>query len=436
MQRKQIACIGLSHGTAPVELRERLRCSLADLHAVLGEGTGETALGHGSQIHELVLLSTCNRVEVYACIDYGQSDPRSLLTSLLIKANHLQPRDVAGRVYFHGGFEAVTHLCRVASGLDSLVLGETQILGQVTDAFHGAEDFGSVGHILSLLFRTAIRVGKRARTETAIGANPASMSSLAIAMARQIVGPLRDRRVLVIGLGEMGLLTLKALRVRGVTHIAVANRTRERAEAVAAEWGYRAYSLEELSPALSEADVVITATRAEDAIIDPSVLETAMADRKRRLVLLDIAVPRDVDPSVRQLPEISLFDADDLRGGLDDALAARRKQVPKVEAIIAKEIRALRAELNDLAIRPLISDLRHKAELIRQREVERTLRHLQGVDPEKLEHVRHLSRSLVNKLLHEPTGRLKELAGDGLKKEYVTTVRDLFGLTTTDKNEL
>jgi glutamyl-tRNA reductase len=430
MQTKQIACLGLNHRTAPVELRERLSCSLGDVHS-----DGQSAGGPLEQITELVILSTCNRVELYASLDSRVKDPRALLTELLASANRLPVDDLGDHTYFWSGFEAMAHLCRVASGLDSLVLGEPQILGQVTDAFHEAEAFGSVGRILSLVFKSGIRAGKRSRTETTIGSNPASMSSIALATAREVVGPLRERRILVVGLGEMGLLTLKALRIRGVTNIGVANRTRTRADAVAEEWGYQAYSLQELPQALGEADVVITATAADRMVIDPALAGMAMSQRDHPLVIVDLAVPRDVDPNVGRLPNVHLFDADDLRGSLDEARAARQQQVPHVEQIIKEEMKSLRAELNELAIKPVIADLRHKAEAIRRRELERTLRHLDGVDPKTLEHIHHLSRSLVNKLLHEPTARLKDSPGNGMTREFVTTVRDLFGLTEDEESE-
>jgi glutamyl-tRNA reductase len=437
MQTKQIACLGLNHRTAPVELRERLSCSLGDVYS-----DGQSAGGPLEQITELVILSTCNRVELYASLDSRVRDPRALLTELLASANGLPVDDLEDHIYFWSGFEAMAHLCRVASGLDSLVLGEPQILGQVTDAFHDAEAFGSVGRILSsvgrilsLVFKSGIRAGKRSRTETTIGSNPASMSSIALATAREVVGPLRERRILVVGLGEMGLLTLKALRIRGVTNIGVANRTRTRADAVAEEWGYQAYSLQELPQALGEADVVITATAADRTVIDPALAGMAMSQRDHPLVIVDLAVPRDVDPNVGRLPNVHLFDADDLRGSLDEARAARQQQVPHVEQIIKEEMKSLRAELNELAIKPVIADLRHKAEAIRRRELERTLRHLDGVDPKTLEHIHHLSRSLVNKLLHEPTARLKDSPGNGMTREFVTTVRDLFGLTEDEESE-
>jgi len=252
------------------------------------------------------------------------------------------PEDVAGHTYRHCGYDAVRHLCRVASGLDSMVLGEPQILGQVARAHMEARSSRTAGPVLNRVFRRAIRTGRRARTETSIGRNPSSMSSVAVALAGGVVGTLRERRVLVIGLGEMGSVTVKALRSRQVREIAVANRTRARADQVSARWGYRAYPMDELAKALEWADVVISSTSCPHLIVDEEVVRDVVARRDgRSLVFVDIAVPRDIDPAVRELPGVHLFDADDLSGNLDEGLAARRNEIPKVEGIVAEEIARL-----------------------------------------------------------------------------------------------
>jgi glutamyl-tRNA reductase len=361
------------------------------------------------------------------------ADAHELLLAYLAQQHTGDTTHFRDYLYFYSGREAVEHLAQVVTGLDSLVLGEPQILGQVTGAYMQAVEAHTTGPVLNALFQAMIRTGKRARAETQISSRPASVSSVAIALAQKVVGNLNGHSILIAGLGEMGQLALNAVRKRGATRIALANRSRERAEALAAEWGGHVYGLEELPQALAEADVVICATGAPQAIISAAAVRQAMAARqKRALVLIDIAVPRDVDPAVEQVKNVHLFNMDDLQEGLDEALAARQREVPRVEAIIAEEMADLDMEFRKLAVRPLITDLRQRAEAIRRQELERTLRHLgDDLDPETLKHVQHLSRSLVNKILHEPTVRLREKATNGQASKYADTVRDLFDLNNS-----
>ena len=332
-------------GLHPFEYREKLGSDLPELCERVSARAHAASNGDGESIRELAWLSTCNRVELYALV--GENGETAPLVAILADAGGLDPRDVAGHTYRHSGYEAVRHLCRVASGLDSMVLGEPQILGQVAQALEDARSRRTVGPVLNRVFRRAVRTGRRARSETSIGRNPASMSSVAVALAGSVVGSLRDRRVLVIGLGEMGSVTVKALRSRQVREIAVANRTRARAEEVSARWGYRAYPMDELATALEWADVVISTTRCPHLIVDGAVVGDVVTRRDgRSLVFVDIAVPRDIDPAVRELPGVHLFDADDLSGNLEDSLAARRNEIPRVERIVVEEIASARADLH------------------------------------------------------------------------------------------
>lgn len=410
-----ILCLGLSHHTAAVELREQLGCSLAEMQPYLA---GLTA------VQELVIISTCNRIELYAAAVPGPVCPRTELLQLLSHIRNLPAAAFVDSTFSLSDGEAVDHLHRVAAGLDSLVLGEPQILGQVTDAYMTAVSRHTTGPVLDALFKSAIRTGKRVRTETAISSNPASVSSVSITLAQRILGDLQQKRVLVLGVGEMGRLALKALRNRGIAHVSVINRTREKAETAVSNFAGRAYGLDELCQAIAEADVFITAA----ATPSPIVGATSIAERKRPLVIVDIAVPRNVDTAVAGLPGVHLFDMDDLKATLDGSLAARQAEIPQVEAIIAQEINSLHSQLRELAIKPLIVDMRRKADQIREAELERTLRHLGDLDPQTLAHIQHFSRSLVNKLLHEPTLRLKEKASEDKADDYAATVRDLFGL--------
>ena len=423
-----IICLGLNHRTASVALREQLACTLADVQPLLPQFP---------TVAELVVVSTCNRLELYARVDGTPAAQRQTLAQLLAAMRGLDEKLFASHLYQHAGMAAANHLCRVAAGLDSLVLGESQILGQVTAAYQAAISEGTIGPVLDSLFRAAIYAGKRSRAQTAISNNPASISSMAIALAQEIMPDLAQRHFLIIGLGEMGKLTLKALQARGLRQISLLNRNRQRAETVAQAHGCTAYGLEELPQALALADIVISATAAPQAIISRDLLAgLAQQTPPRRRVFVDLAVPRDIDPTAGNLPGVHLYDLDALRASLDAALAARYNEIPLVEAIIAQELAILETEWHKLAIRPVISDLRQKAEAIRQQELSRTLRRLGDVDPQMVAHIQHLSRAIVNKILHEPTIRLKQSAAAGQADEYAAAVRDLFGLVDANVEQL
>lgn len=428
MPLSQIACLGLSHQSAPVELRERVS------HALLQEEQLRPVdpAGQFASLSESVLLTTCNRIELYARVGWDVEDARQLLLDYL--GAHHTTKELHPYLYFHQGEAAARHLLRVAGGLESQILGEPQILGQVTAAFMQATAARTIGPSLTTLFRGAIRAGKRARAETAISSNPVSIASAAITLAEQLVGPLQQRRALVVGLGHMGRLAVNALRKRGVGHITLANRSATRARQMLRGDHETAVDFAHLHEASAAADLVISATSSPSFVIEAARLEAAMVHRtERELVILDIAMPRDVDPQASLLPGVHLFNIDDLRQSLDEALAARRREIPGVEAVIAQEMERLRREFKELAIAPVIGDLRQKAEAIRRQELQRTLRYLgEDVDPETVRHVYHLSRSLVNKLLHEPTLRLRREASNGHARDYADAVRDLFDLGSDD----
>ena len=411
---ERLVCLGLSHRTAPVELRERF--------GTLGLGAERCP-----EVLEHAVLSTCYRVELYAFLVDGVDDARGALLDALADAHGVEREELVDHLYVHAGEDVARHLSRVATGLDSLVLGEAEILGQVRDAYESAGD--AAGPALTLLFRTAITAGRRARSETAIGANPATASSMALALADGVLGDLRARHALVVGAGRIGLQTLKAVTSRGVTDIAVANRTAEHATQAAERFGGSAYSLGDLEHALAWADLVVTATSAEEPVLRADLVRAAMAQRPERpLVIVDLAVPADVERTVADIDGVSLFDVDDLRAGLDDALAARLAEVPRVEAIVEVEVAGFSRRYRELQIEPLLAALRLQAEGIREQEVERALRRLGETDPELAAQLEHLSRTLVKKLLHEPTVRLRERAGDGDVDDVAAAVRELFGL--------
>jgi glutamyl-tRNA reductase len=413
----RLVCLGLSHRTAPVELRERI---------------GSLAAGaeHCPAVIEHAVLQTCYRTELYAQLTADLEDARDELIDALSVTHGVSPELLVDHLYARAAEDAARHLCRVATGLDSLVLGEAEILGQVGDAFDSARTDGTAGPALALLFRTAITAGRRARSETAIGANPATASSMALALAEGVIGDLRERRVLVVGAGRVGVQTLKAAEGRGVTRLGVANRTKERAEDVGRRFGADAAALSELETELARADVVISATAAEERVIAADLVASVMTRRAdSTLVVVDLAVPADVERAAADVDGVRLFDVDDLRAGLDEAMSSRLREVPSVEAIVEEEVAAFARRYRELEVEPLLSELRKQAESIREREVARALQDLGDVDPEVVERVEHLSRTLVKKLLHDPTVRARERAGAGDADEVADAVRGLFGIT-------
>lgn len=429
-----IVCFGTTFRQAPVAFREQLVLSAADVVAgVLNGDAGP------SPIEELVPLSTCNRTELYAVVgelgkereegEGGLDRAFDHLTDWLVEAKQIERHDIESRFYRHRGIDAVRHLCRVAAGLDSLVIGESEIAGQVSGSLDAATDAGGVAEMLPRAFRTAIRAGRRARAETGINRKPASVSSVAVGLANEATGGLAGKQVVLVGTGKMGRLACEALRTQGVEELTVIGRTFENAEGLAAAFGGDVKRFAELGPAIASADVVITSTGAAEVIIDETMVRTAMASRSgRALTIIDIAVPRDVDSSITDVEGVLLFDIDALQDRISDHVAARQDEIPLVEAIIDEEIASFAEWQLRLGVQPLIVDLRNRAEHIRREEIARTLRRLGDVDQTTRDHIEHLSRSLVNKLLHEPTQQLRANPQSYESPQVAHLTRQLFGL--------
>ncbi len=416
-----LLCLGISHHTAPVEIRERLNASSSALQAELNQVRDRA----DQDLKEFIILSTCNRLEVYALAPTESVPP---LVNLIAETSGVPLAEMSTHLYQYSEHEAVTHLCRVAGGLDSMILGEPQILGQVTEAYEAALHHGA-GSVLSALFRAAIHAGKRARLETAIGRNPATVSSVAVKLAEKSVGDLTSAHVLIVGAGEMAELAVEALRARGTSEITVLNRTPDRAAQLAQRWGGRALTFEQTTHALAEADIVITSTNAPHVLITHDLAQTALAQRPERpLVFIDIAVPRDVDPDVSHLPKVSYYNIDDLETHLNGAVAERKREIPRVEAIVMEETQKFLDWWRDREVMPVIADLRLRADAIRHAEVEKTLHHLSHLSQAEQQHVEALAEALVNKLLHAPTLRLRAEANNGHAVEYTAMVRYLFDL--------
>lgn len=413
-ERNVVTCLGLNHRTAQVAEREQVAYSPEELPA---------ALAHiRDDLGSAFVLSTCNRTELYTTTDGGVSNAQRLLRALSATKD---AQIAARRTYFLAHEEAVRHLFRVASGVDSMVLGESQILGQVRDALSAATQAGSLNGVLSRLVHSALRVGKRARAQTNIGRFTVSVSSAAVALAGRTLGSLADRTVLVISAGSTGELAAKALAESGAGRILVTNRTPERAAALAAEIGGQPVEFAGLASLLAETDVVISGSGAGGFILGPEQVAPAAAGRNGTdLVLIDVAVPRDIDPAVGDLPRVRLFDIDDVQEVSRAGMRGRRREVLRVEAHIEDEMADFMAWWRTLDVVPVISALRDRAESVRLRELERGLRGLSGLDGPERDRIEALTRAIVNKLLDRPIARLKDGAENGL---YIEALQDLFG---------
>jgi glutamyl-tRNA reductase len=422
-----IHCLGLNHTTASVNLRERLAFNEDGLRAALARlGCGEI----GESLSELILLSTCNRIELYAVSPRLAAEDLELFLS---ETRGVPVDEFRPHLYHYRDEDAIRHLLRVASGLDSLVLGEPQILGQVTNALELARGAGSSGPLLSRLFQGAIHTGKRARTETHIARNPASVSSLAASLAAKSVRNLAQAQIVVLGAGEMAELAVEALRKRGAAKVLVLNRTLKKAEALAKRWQAQASTFERMGEALSAADVLISSTGAPHTIIIPGMVKRIMAKRPSRpLVMIDIAVPRDIDSNCNEIFNVKVYDMDSLHARLEHSLAEREAEVPKVEAILNEEQAIFMAYFRSLDMLPLIAEVRQQAEAIRQAELNKTLRRLPDLTEAERARIDALTQALVKKLLEAPTTHLRAQANMPTAPDYAHIARTLFGLSAGD----
>lgn len=418
-----VVVIGLNHRTMPLDLFERLTFDGARLPKVL------TALVSCDHVTEAVLLSTCNRTEAYVVAERFHAAYQEV-RDVLAELAHVAPEDFADHLYVHYDNEAVRHLFRVAAGVDSDVLGDTEVLGQVRTAWSTGVEEGTVGPALNLLFRHAVSTGKRARSETGIARGTASVSHAAVEMAAERLGTVAGRTVLVVGTGEMGRSMAAALRGAGAARILVANRTAATAAALAADVDGEVVPLAELPEALAGCDVLLTSTGATSVIIDQTELEPALARRDDRgeLLVVDVAVPRDVDPSVGELPGVTLLDMDDLRRFAQTGIDARRREIAAVDAVVAEEVERYRTEVSARAAAPLVAALHARAEELRLAEVARFQARLGDLEPRQQAALDALTRGLLAKVLHEPTVKLKTLAGTPTGDRLAEALRHLYDL--------
>jgi len=422
-----ILSIGLSHTSAPVNLRERIIFGEEQIRASLSR----LSCGHLSgNMAEMVILSTCNRIEIYAV---SSQEIFSELEIFLSEARGINCDEFTPHLYRHRDVDAARHLFNVAAGLDSLVVGEPQILGQVTRALELARGQNTAGPILNRLFQSAIHAGKRARTETAISRNPASVSSLAASLSERVVHHITEAQIVILGAGEMAELAVEALRKRGVDRILVVNRTLERAQALAQRWDAQATTFENLNTALTSTDILIASTGAPHTLISHEMVKEAMTQRAERpLVLIDIAVPRDIDPETANIPHVRLYDMDTLNAQLEHSLAERMAEVPQVESILEEELTEFEDYLKSLEMLPIIADIHQQAETIRQVELDKTFRRLPDLTEVERARIEAMSQALVKKLLQAPTHRLRAEAACPHAPEYAAVARTLFGLHEGD----
>jgi glutamyl-tRNA reductase len=420
--------LGVSHKTAPLPLRERLALPEGRASGVLAELAG------GAAVREAVALSTCNRTELYLyAADPVEAESEAL--GALARQADIRPTELLGHLYALRGLEAVRHLFEVAAGLDSMIVGEAEIQGQVKRAYELALVEGVTGPLTNRLFRDALAAGKRVRTETAVGRSRVSVASVAVELARETLGDLSQRRVLVIGAGENGELTARALAQAGVSTVFVANRRYDRAIGLAQHFGGEAVRFDDLPQELARADIVVGSTGSPHQIVGREELELVVAERGGRpLLLVDIAVPRDFESGVRELPGITLYDMDDLQREVARNISVRESEATRARVVVDREVERFAGWLASLEVVPTISALRARGEEVVRHVLAENGGRWESLSEADRERVEALARSIVKRLLHEPTLRLKRTEEGAY--EHVQALRELFGLDPALETEV
>ncbi|HEY1263211.1 MAG TPA: glutamyl-tRNA reductase [Terriglobales bacterium] len=416
--------IGVNHKTAPIEVRERLAIPESKLADAM-----KRLLGHPG-VEEGLILSTCNRVEVLAQTRNGSCDLRDFLHNYF----KVEPVQFDPHLYEYREIEAVRHLFRVAASLDSMVVGEPQILGQVKEAYATARAVGAVHSQMDLLLTRAFAVAKRVRTETAVGSSAVSVASVAVELAKKIFGSLKGKHVCLIGAGKMSELAARHLQAQGAASIFVANRTYERATQLAAKFSGQAIHFSDIYEHCDKADIVISSTGAPVAIFRREHGERFLARRKNRpMFFIDIAVPRDVDPAMNELDGIFVYDIDDLQQAVAAHTADRRREAERAEAIVQVEVEKFVSRLQTLDVVPTIVSLQDHLETIRQAEIDRVRGRLGALSPEQETAIETLTRGIINKIMHTPISTLKTAARESEATTVVDVVRRLFNLQEREK---
>jgi glutamyl-tRNA reductase len=414
--------VGLNYRTAPVEVRERFALSERELPLAL------QALKQTTGILEGVIVATCNRTELYAVVDRKQLCGH-YIRAFMEQWFKISRKEFNAHLYMYEDDRVVEHLFRVTTGLDSMIIGETQILGQVRDAFLISQEQKATGTLFNRLFKQAVTVAKRAHSETSIGENAVSVSYAAVELGKRIFGRFDDKKIMIVGAGKMSELTAQHLHSNGAKEVFVVNRTLEKAQELAVKFLGSAMALDEAIDRLKDTDIVISSTGAEKFVLTRKHIEAAMAGRKKKpLFLIDIAVPRDIEPSCSDIPNVFLYDIDDLEGIVETNLAKRRKEAAIIEDMIADEQEAYRQWYATLGVSPVIRALQEKAAAIQETTLDSLLRKLPELDDRQIKVIRKLTKSIVNQVIHDPILRIKELAADKRSDEALKLFVQLFAL--------
>ena len=417
-----ILVVGLNYKTAPVEIREKLTFESNDLAEAMKQ------LKDRKSILENVIVSTCNRTEVYAVVDQLHTG-RYYIKSFLAEWFGLDKDEITPYLFIYEHDGALEHLCKVACGLDSMVLGETQILGQVRTSFLLAQENQTIGTIFNQLFKQVITLAKRSHSETDIGANAVSVSYAAVELAKKIFGDLQSKHVLILGAGKMGELAVQNLHGSGVGKVTVMNRTLQKAEELADRFNGRAKSMNELQCGLVEADILISSTGAKDFVITKDMMAVVEKMRKGRpLFMVDIAVPRDIDPLLAELDSVFLYDIDDLQGIVDANMQERKVAAMEIELMIEEEIVQFKQWINTLGVVPVISALRQKALNIQAETMESIERKMPNLTERERKVLRKHTKSIVNQLLKDPIMKVKELSSESNADEALDLFMKIFNI--------
>lgn len=423
-----LVLIGLSHKTAPVEVREKLAFPEDRIDEALLNLTSKPS------VDEAVILSTCNRTEIYTLA----SDPEKAsedIISFFADFHNMPATELNGYLYTKLGLDVAKHAFSVSSSLDSMIIGEGQILGQVKQAYGKSLQRKTTGRVLNRLFKEALTIGKKVRTDTDIGESAVSISYAAVELAKRLFGELNNKTVLLVGAGKMSELTAKHLTSSGIQNVLVTNRTFQRAEEMAQKFDGEALPFDQLTKSLALADIIISSTGATQVVITKEQMADAMRKRKNRPVfLIDIAVPRDIDPEINNLYNAYLYDIDDLQGVVQTNLSERQKEARKAHDMIDDNLQSFNKWTATLEVVPTITALRQKADLIRQKELAKAVSMLGEIDQSQIDTMNAMAQAIINKLLHEPTIKIKECAGEKEGRAYIKSISELFSLKTKEKN--
>ena len=414
--------VGVNYRTAPLEIREKLSFIEGDLPQAM------QALKNQKSILENVIVSTCNRTEIYAVVDQLHTG-RYYVKQFLADYFGLSQEEFSQYLFVHEKDEAVEHLFRVTAGIDSMVLGETQILGQVRSSFLSGQEFGTTGTVFNQLFKQAVTLAKRAHTETAIGENAVSVSYAAVELGKKIFGTLKNKHVVILGAGKMGELAIKNLQGSGADKVTVINRTFEKAETLADKFNGKAKPMTQLQCALLEADILISSTGATDYVIDFQLMEFVDKLRKGKpLFMVDIAVPRDIDPRIADLPNVFLYDIDDMQGIVEANLAERENAARQIGTMIDAETSQFNDWLTTLGVVPVISALRQKALTIQAETMSSIENKMPDLTDREKKILNKHTKSIINQLLKEPILQAKEMAGAPKSREQLELFQQIFGI--------